>query len=211
MSKAKYSPVGTVRDSVEMRRPPDADINKMYTVVLEQLLTPPTVRDKLIESQTMDQKWKLVQAQLDMFEKNTPWGEKEKALLLQIETAQIPDIKNLNHLKVMLSSANYEFMKSFLEANGVNILMKAIETRISKKSSLLTEIDIAILFEIMLCFKLIMNNSIGMEGFLAVDGCLDTMAKCLNFDYKFFALQVRIDASFYYMCCLSAGILSNID
>lgn len=178
------------KDPVELKRPPDADINKMYTVVLDQLLTPPQVRDKLIESQSIDQKWKLVQAQIDMFEKNTPWGEKERVLLQTISDAGVPAMKSLNILKVILSSANYEFMKAFLDANGVSILLKSIDNILLKTQKVLTEIDTAILFEIMLCFKLIMNNSTGMQSFLAVNGSIDAIARCLRFEYKFFALQV---------------------
>jgi hypothetical protein len=171
------------------KKPDDEKVEEMYTKVLDQLLTPPHVRDKLIESQNIEQKWKLVQAHKNMFEKKShAWGRKENALLATIESTQIPDIKSLSVLKVILSSANQDCMNAFLEANGILILINAIENRIIKK--VLNEIDIAILFEIMLCFKLIMNNSTGMEGFLNVDGSIDTIAKCLNFNYKFFALQV---------------------
>eukprot|EP01034_Spumella_vulgaris_P021864 gene21864-27939_t len=39
-----------------------------------------------------------------------------------------------------------------------------------------------------------------MEGFLNVDGSIDTIAKCLNFNYKFFALQILEILS---ACCYS--------
>lgn len=189
MSRASTTTRYSVVDTKDVDRPSDENIEKMYVKVLEQLLTPPHVKEQLINTQTIDQKWKLVQVHKDIFKdtkQNDQWSSKETAMLASIEKS--PDVKTVANLKVILTSANLEVMQAFLKNRGVAILMKAIEDKISKK--FLSEIDVAILFEIMLCFKLIMNNQVGMEGFLAVNGCIDTIAKCLTFKYKFFALEV---------------------
>ncbi len=170
------------------RRPDDQNIASMFTTVLDQTLTSPNIRDLLVRSKTMDQKWKLVQAHHKIFEKSTTWGEKENALLESIESSDTPDIGKLSELKVVLSLTSVDFMKTFIEAQGIEILLNGIETRLSK---VLTEFDVAILFEIMLCLKLVMNHSFGMDAFLEAEGGMDVVARCLNFNHKFFALQVN--------------------
>lgn len=191
MSRPSTTTRYSVVDTKDADRPSDENIEKMYVKVLEQLLTPPHVKEQLINTQSIDQKWKLVQVHKDIFKdtkQNDQWSPKETALLNSIE--KNPDVKNVAGLKVILTSANLEVMQAFLKNRGISILMKAIEEKVTKK--VLSEIDVAILFEIMLCFKLIMNNHVGMEGFLAVNGCIDTIAKCLTFKYKFFALEVSV-------------------
>lgn len=49
----------------------------------------------------------------------------------------------------------------------------------------------SILFEIMTCCKCTMNNSLGMEGFLAVEGAIEAVAQSLRFDgYRGLTVQV---------------------
>lgn len=49
----------------------------------------------------------------------------------------------------------------------------------------------SILFEIMTCCKYTMNNSLGMEGFLAVEGAIEAVAQSLRFDgYRGLTVQV---------------------
>jgi hypothetical protein len=89
-------------------------------------------------------------------------------------------------------------MESFLSANGVSILNKLISDRIyrgkesssSSSSFHLSDSDISVLHETMNCYKVIMNNSIGMEGCLSAPSTIECIAKCLLFDHhKSLSLQ----------------------
>jgi hypothetical protein len=80
-------------------------------------------------------------------------------------------------------------MEGFLAAGGVSVLLKAIETRLSRRP--VSELDVAIMYEIMTCCRAIMNNAVGMDGFMSVKGAVDVLARCLRFDYRLFAIQVR--------------------
>ena len=173
--------------------PNDDRVNEMYVEVLDHLLTPPQIKEQLMASQTIEKKWKMVQMHGSVFDGSSAaahggWGNRENALLASIEKAKTPDISQLNKLRISLQSANKEFMDSFLNSGGVSVLLKSIETRLSKRP--ITELDIAIMYEILTCCKVIMNNAVGMEGFMAVKGAIDTVARCLRFEYRLFALLV---------------------
>lgn len=198
MSKAQ--PQATTRGSFTdgiSKMPDKATVEKMYLAVLEDTLVPPAIRERLIETQSLERKWQFVQIHQSggsgtssghTSKTVVQWGEKEKALLLKIGTSKSPDIQSLLSLKVLLSSANKETMSSFLKCDGVAILVKAILTRTNHKS--MDEVEAAILYEILLCCKLVLNNMMGMKGFLAVTGSIDAIALSLRFEFKHLALLV---------------------
>lgn len=171
--------------------PPDTEVNQMYRAMLVETLTPPTVRERLIATQTLEQKWRFVQLHKTHAD-NTPkvWGDKETALLRTIEASKSPDIQSLLNLKVFLTSASKEFMVGFLENGGVAVLTRVILQRVNSRN--FGVIDAAILYETLLCYKLIMNNSVGMRGVLDSEGSMDAIALCLKFDYKHLSLLVMI-------------------
>ena len=179
--------------SEETKMPEEEKVNQMYEAVLDHLLTPPQIKEKLMSTQTLPQKWKTVQMHDDVFAGSNggagSWGSQENILLASIDKAKTPDIQNLTRLKLSLQSANKEYMDGFLAAGGVSVLMKAMEMRINKRP--VSELDVALLYEIMTCCKAIMNNAVGMDGFMAVKGSIDMVARCLRFDYRLFAIQVR--------------------
>jgi len=166
----------------------------MYSQVLDHLLTPPQVKEGLMNSQSVEKKWQTVKMYKNLFENSdgtsaTGWGDRENVLLTNIQRAKVPDLASLSRLKIVLSSANRELMTAFLDAGGISVLMKAIEGRLNSRPQ--TEVDIAILYEILSCCKAIMNNDVGMEGLAATPGAIDIIARCGKFEYKLFALLVR--------------------
>jgi hypothetical protein len=173
---------------------PDAErLNEMYGSILDQLLTPPQVKEQLLISQSAEQKWKTVQAYEKNFEganavAHGGWGNRENIILDTIARAKVPDISSLSKLRISLGSANREFMDAFLAAGGVSVLVRAMDTRLNRRP--MTKLDIAILYEIVACCKNVMNNQVGMEGFMAVKGAVETIARCLRFEYRVFALAV---------------------
>lgn len=181
---------------------PDLDrLNAMYVAVLDHLLTPPQIKEQLMSTQVPEKKWQTVQMYENIFEGSNHqahggWGSKESSLLDSIGKAKVPDIGQLGKLRTSLASATKEFMDSFLSAGGVSVLVKAMEVRLIKRP--FTELDVAILYEIMACCKVIMNNAVGMEGFMAVKGAVETIARCLRFDYRVFALAVSPFAALFF-------------
>lgn len=169
--------------------PDDDSICTLYETVLDQLLTPPAVKQRLVQTQSVQQKWKFVKVHYEQFEKGVMWGNKQKELMAEIDASRAPDLNLFSSLRVMLASANREFMTAFLDSGGVSCLMKAILQRVPKRAQ--SELNIAALYEIMLCCKLVMNNAIGMNGFMKVVGSLDAVALCLKFEFKYLALQVK--------------------
>lgn len=164
----------------------------MYCAVLDHLLTTPQVKEGLLASQSTEKKWQTVKMYKNLFEGNNSnpsgWGDRENMLMNNISRAKKPDLASLSRLKIILSSANRELMTAFLDVGGISVLLRAIESRLNSRPQ--TEVDIAILYEILSCCKAIMNNDIGMEGFAATHGAIDIVARCLRFEYKVYALLV---------------------
>lgn len=166
-------------------------INVLYAAVLDHLLIPPSKKDELLQTQTLDKKKQMLKMHQQILEPGAnSWGDKEAGLLNNIVKAKIPDLQSLARLRIILTTANREFMVSFLEHGGVSVLLRTIESRVSK--SPLRELDVAILYEILTCCKAVMNNRVGMDGFIAVQGSIATIARCLHFEFKTLALLVRL-------------------
>lgn len=161
-------------------------INARYEAILDKMLTTPQMKEQLMK-QTLDKKKqfiKLNKAHLDV----GVWGDAEDLMLTQLAKAKLPDLNSLNTLKQSLKSANKEYMNSFLEAGGISVLLTAMENRIKKQP--ITELDVAILYEILSCCKAVMNNAVGMDGFLSVEGSVNIIARSLNFEFKPYSLLV---------------------
>ena len=170
---------------------PDAEkVEQMYEAVLDHLLTKPDIKEKMKASMNTEKKWQFVKMN-DIFDNSgsSGWGSKQNVLLASIEKAKTPDIENLKRLKTILQFANKEFMEGFLAAGGVSVRLKAIDNRLSRRP--VTELDVAVLYEIMTCCRAVMNNAVGMDGFMSVKGAVDILARCLRFDYRLFAIQVN--------------------
>eukprot|EP01038_Epipyxis_sp_PR26KG_P007973 gene7973-10813_t len=174
-------------NSKRMSQMPEADeVNRLYEQVLESLLTPGAIKAKLMESQSLEKKWQTVV--MHNKDVQTIWGEREQTLLVTLNKARTPNINNLSRLRAGLQSANKEFMRSFLSAGGVAVLMRAIQKM--KDRDPFTDYDFAIMYEIMMCFRAVMNNSIGMDGIINIEGTVDTIATCLRFENKVYSLTV---------------------
>lgn len=82
------------------------------------------------------------------------------------------------------SRINFVFLKGFL-----NVLLQLKE---------IAELDIAILYETLLCCKAVMNSASGMDAFLSDRDAVEVIARCLQFDYKVLTLLVLEILS---VCC----------
>ena len=130
------------------------------------------------------------------------WSNTSNKLLEKINKSRSPDIQWFANLKSMLSAGNEEFMTEFIKADGIHILIQSINKRLIRPS--FSDFDVALLFEIVLCCKVAMNSSVGMDGLLAVDQSIETIARCIRFEHKLFSLQVLELLSVYCYYSLAA-------
>ena len=89
-------------------------------------------------------------------------------------------------------------MNNFFDAGGASVLVKCIDDRIARVP--MTNLDAALLYEIMACIKTIMNNAVGMEGMIEHSNAIERIAETLRFEWKPLALQVLeiLSVSCYY-------------
>ena len=165
----------------------------MYSNLHDFLLTKPQLKKDLIADCTIEKKKEFIENFNKTFKgsnaaKTSTWGDKENKLIDSIKNAIVPDFHVLTKLKAVLSSANRQLLNAFMGAGGLSALLQAMENRMNKKPQ--TELDVAVMYEIMLCLKAVMNNSTGMEGLLAAYGAIDTITRSLCFNYKLYSLLV---------------------
>eukprot|EP01031_Cornospumella_fuschlensis_P034558 gene34558-41846_t len=75
-------------------------INEMYSAVLDHLLTPPQVKEGLMNSQSLEKKWQTVRMHQQLFEGGgsnsaNVWGDRENVLLHNISKAKLPDLQSI--------------------------------------------------------------------------------------------------------------------
>ena len=142
----------------------ESQILEIYSIVLDNLLFPPHVKEQLLATQTKEKKWQTIQMQKhilkdSMLSRSQSWGEQHISLLSLIRRSRVPDIQLLIRLRSMLSTATLDILTGFLSSGGVELLMKCIDDRMSRVP--MTDLDAALLYETTSCCKMVMNNSIG--------------------------------------------------
>lgn len=172
----------------------DEEIDVLYSDVLDSLLFPPHVKEQLLATQTRDKKSQTIHLQKSLLHdmnlsKTALWGVEQQELLETIKNSKTPEIQLFIQLRSSLSTANRDFMRHFFESGGLIVLMKCVDERASKPNK--NDHDAAMLYEIMCCFKMIMNNAAGLENFITQEGSIECTARALLFDWKPLALQVQ--------------------
>lgn len=199
-----YDEQGTQADNDEDEEEPpppmdeEDEIDEQYGFVLDSLLFPPHVKEQLMATQTQEKKLMIIDMHRHLLanKKGNLWGDQQNSLLNLIRNSKRPDIQVLITLRSSLATANKDFLTGFLEADGIYVLMKCIDERIAKLP--MTDLDAAILYEIIGCCKCIMNNNTGMEAILVTPGAIEHIAKSLFFEWKPIALLVLEILS---VCC----------
>ena len=98
---------------------------------------------------------------------------------------------NLLQLKTILRNGNDTVKAGFFNSGGAAVLIKCISDRISHV--MMSDLDVAVLYEVLSCCKTLMNTKTGMEGLLrnkASKNIVEVFARCLLFEWKPVALQV---------------------
>lgn len=167
-----------------------AEINRLYETMLVETLTPPDVIQRLMNTQSMAQKEKFVAFQLQQSSNKKvnirQWGERDFKILQKLQQSQQGDLSSLTLLKVSLTTASKDYLLSFFLNQGPQILMTVMLKLVNH--AVISVLDAATLYECCLCWKLIMNNAVGMQKALQSTGALDVIAMCVLFQHKPLAL-----------------------
>jgi hypothetical protein len=161
----------------------DEELEEQYAQVLDHLLFPQNVKAELIKTQTDEKKRQMVEMHRSAIAKDVlgSWGEKESTILSTLLKQKVPDMKLISHLKTVLTTANKSVLSSFISESGIFVLITCINSRLAKTH--LTDADAAILYEIVSCFKVTMNNETGMEAVLDMDDGICSISRCLLFEW----------------------------
>jgi len=181
---------------MEDKMPSDEEINRRYLLVLDHLLVSSSKQEQLIKSETLDKKWRMIKMHSEVYDndeasKHLRWGDKEIKLIKDVHREKSPDIYKILELKNLLSTSNKEWMVEFIGAGGIISLLNCAESRLVKVP--ISELDAGILFELLSCFKILTNVSIGMEAVLEVKGSIDVIASSLRFEWKPLVILVIIN------------------
>jgi Diaphanous GTPase-binding Domain len=162
----------------------DEELESLYASVLDHLLFPVAVKTELIKSQSKEKKRQMVLMHRSAIEKDklTAWGEKENLILSNLMKTRMPDLKQLNHIKTVLTTANKAVLSSFIDSSGIIVFVKCINDRVARIN--ITELDAVVLYELVSCLKVTMNNEIGMLAVLETPDALGALARCLIFEWK---------------------------
>jgi hypothetical protein len=169
----------------------DTEIQALYVQVLDSLLIPPYVKEQMIATQTKEKKIQTIIMHKDTLKDQktqSQTSEQQRSLLSIIKSAKVPDINIIIKIRVLLSTANKEFFMTFLDAGGLQVLYKCIDDRLNKQP--MTELDAALLFELLTCYKSILNNPTGMESVAKSSGLVEQIVRSLRFEWKSIALLV---------------------
>lgn len=188
--------------STDIDIPPDDVLDDLFAKVLDSLLIQESdSKWQTMMTQERDKKWQLITLHKTNL---SSWGEREHGLLVSLSKCNIPDIHTIFQLKSILSTGNKDTLMNFLDCAGVSVIVKCMNNRLAKIC--LSELDVAILYELVLCCKALMNNRIGMDGFLNSQGAMDALVRCLLFEWKTLVLQVLLILS---VCCYYSEEAAN--
>jgi hypothetical protein len=162
-----------------------------YRLYLEKDLIEPTLVEIKVASDPYEEKLQYIQLHEEVQEeKQNNSNAALKDLLERIRSTKHPEIGLLLSLKVLLSNDTTTFAAYFIDLKGISVLIDLVYYRFSLKSGKVETLDAALLYEVLMCCKLVMNHSIGMKAFLDFPGCVDAIARCLFFEFKPLALLV---------------------
>jgi hypothetical protein len=169
----------------------EKQILDMYCTVLDNLLTPPHVKEQLVQSQSLEKKFQMIRMQKHLLtdasiHQSSKWNDQHRNLLTLIRSNKVPDIQNITRLKSVLSTANREFLVHFIDEHGIEVILRGMSDRIIKVPP--SDLDQALLYELLGCCKVVMNNDIGMNAFLSTPYSVQHVAQSLIFDCKPIAL-----------------------
>lgn len=98
------------------------------------------------------------------------------------------DIEFFSKFSLKLSLGNEETKSASFFSGIVPLLIVGLEKYINKRT--LLELDVAALFEIMACCKMVICDKIGRVVFIETSRSIELIAHFLQFHFRIFTLQV---------------------
>eukprot|EP00603_Paraphysomonas_imperforata_P015405 CAMPEP_0114476932 /NCGR_PEP_ID=MMETSP0104-20121206/15052_1 /TAXON_ID=37642 ORGANISM="Paraphysomonas imperforata, Strain PA2" /NCGR_SAMPLE_ID=MMETSP0104 /ASSEMBLY_ACC=CAM_ASM_000202 /LENGTH=1256 /DNA_ID=CAMNT_0001651763 /DNA_START=82 /DNA_END=3854 /DNA_ORIENTATION=- len=159
-------------------------IDECYDAVLEAQMVPPQVGKRYLKLHKQIKNGKqLILAFYSMMGNEAmvlsgSFGDSDKTVLDKLKTTRTrPDMADVLNMKSRISTANKAFMEAWIAADGMVILVRAIEERC--KPHPMGEVDIALLYEMICSMKIVINTGITMEIFLATEGAVQAVTSSL--------------------------------
>jgi hypothetical protein len=172
----------------ELEKPDnDEKINEMYSEVLEALAIPEAKRMVMMD-QHIELKWKLIQTHQSLLSEDDVSDASAWADLLKDYSKSYPSLVDSKQLKTVVQTSPKNWLISFMCDHGFRYMLTIIENL-----GLLTDIsgyEAAVLTELLLCLKALMNNQLGLEGVLSIECSLDKIAACLQLGIEEINMQV---------------------
>lgn len=185
----------------------DTEIQAMFEKVLDNLLLPPPVKYKMMSTQTRDKKIQTILMHKEALNENKSNDayEQLKSVLKVVKNAKVPDISSVIKIRVFLSTANKGGVDTFMQANGIETLQKHIDNRLDK--TILNELDAALLFELLSCYKSVLNQESVTEQVVCIPGVVEQIVRGLRFEWKPVAL---LSLEMLSVCCFFSPECAHI-
>ena len=189
-------------------------LNDCYTAVLEAQMLPPPVRESLVRDSKVEKKWKTIKAFHSMMENeamvaSSSFSQHDRDILERIRTSRMrPDMGDILHMKSRVSTANKTFMEAWISADGMIILVNAIQNR--SKPIPMGELDVALLYEMICTMKIIINTGITMELFLATRGSIRAITSSLSLSGDCKPLSMQVLEVLAVLCDYSSAACADV-
>lgn len=165
--------------------PSKKEIESMYASLLEDLAIPEAKREQMIATEDEAKKWKLIQAHKSMIKtgKNIKTDEPMywvACLEANDSSTKVPTItpEKAQELETVLRTGHKKFLTEFVSVDGVQCLLKLTQWFTERYP--LEDRERLTLQRLMECYKWLMNNQIGMDGMLNIEGSISILALAMG-------------------------------
>ncbi len=193
MRKASKVPMGPKKGSLGASGPiPSGDkLDKLYKQALEELAIPESKRGEMIEKESPEKKWMLIQAHSQMLKQTGGKGSGDNSkhsasywvdLISQRKADNTPviTVEEAGEFYAVVRTAHKQFLVDFIENDGVEMLIDLTRWYTTRDPTRRLMPEKKILPQLMSCYKALMNNSMGMESVLGVTDSITNLAMGLD-------------------------------
>lgn len=169
---------------VVVEMPSKKELESLYASLLEDLAIPEAKREAMIATEDDAKKWKLIQAHKTMQKtgKNIKTDEPMYwvGLLEAVDATGTPTItpEKAQEMETVLRTGHKKFLTEFVAGDGVQSLLKLTQWYTARFP--LEDKERLTLQRLMECYKWLMNNQVGMEGMLNIEGSISTLGLAMG-------------------------------
>ncbi|KAA6402681.1 MAG: putative actin binding protein [Streblomastix strix] len=184
----------------------DNEINQKYEEVLKELLFPPDKIQQMIQVQKRQGKIIMIKSKAQQ-----PKGSTPIIIIKNLRSGLTKE--HIQEMRVCLSMADESWLREFLNLNGVQSIMEAINSIINLPQ--ISNLNMELLEECAMCYKAMMNNSIGIKGVVDYPGSMSQLIlilddqKCKDQFPKYFEAGTVVLDLLSALCLIPEEILEN--